>query len=691
MAEERLVETINNAAITGPIPSNTAWANFGVPQIDLNADITVDCDSTYNKLAEEVLGAFGIEYDDQSGASTGGALANLDIKRMDAMTVLNLSLIERAAKSGKSFVEPIVNPEGEVEFREIGGYDANIDDVYYEIRTGSYVESPKAVMVTGGKPLVTINDLTWIPIWGESPIRVYHMQDVFENCRKEDFIRYATIVFNDPQLDSTYEDGIDNLYEIDSDNPWERIVGYARFINGGEEVTKDTDINYTKYSSIPIRIGTEEPGENGPDMGTLVDLPTFDPHVFEESCWANQGIVVPAEYGVKVNIPPEFRYTNIRDVVKDKFLKISTVYVIGRKMNMVRYSPAGASAQLVKPTTTNTKLWVSINDARGITTIKLDPARHYSISYEEEDGFKTPYIIFAKDVKTDDPFSYGKNQTYYLDPNCLYARQNKYTDETATYQGTIFPYGKKEGILVSEIWVTAELETPSITVYDPDGTGEKALTIAANLEYYVAPIVMNDEPAPIAYAGPSTGGRADLVNLLPTSDTDPTTTQDFDDTELEQYMDEMQGSGMSITWSFLDDESVINMTDLLYEHFQSDVIETVYTCGPDCNPTLGGYGEGGGIVNSVRYNYSDSGSYTVSVTEGARLVGNLTPIDGGPSMKMSEDHSATGTIVQVAGDNLHFKVRIDGYGERWAINMAAKILRKGDVVNCTVHNNPIES
>ena len=133
------------------------------------------------------------------------------------------------------------------------------------------------------------------------------------------------------------------------------------------------------------------------------------------------------------------------------------------------------------------------------------------------------------------------------------------------------------------------------------------------------------------------------------------------------------------------------MANLLYEHFQSDVIETVYTCGPDCNPILGGYGEGDGIINSIRYNYSDSGSYTVSVTEGPRLIGNLTPIDGGPTMKMSDNYSATGTIVQVAGDNLHFKVRIDGYGERWAINMAHQVLRKGDIVNCTVHNNPIES
>jgi hypothetical protein len=686
-------ETLNNDIIIGAnqIQSNTVWENFGVAQIDLNADIDVDCDETANKLAEEILTTYGIEYDDRSNASTGGALDNLDIKRQDAMTTLNLSLIERAAKSGRSFIEPVVSPEGTVEFREVGSYDGNIDDVYYEIRTGSFVESPKAVMVYGAKPLPTINDLQWIPIWGESPVKIYHMQDVFDNCRREDFIRFATIVFNDPQLSSTYRDGIDNLYEIDQNNPWERIVGYAKYIYGGSDFSKDTDIKYTNNASIPIKIGTENPGTNGPDMGTLIDLPRYDPDVFDPSCWAGQGTITPAEDGVRVNIPSEFRYTNIRGVPKDKFLSVSNVYLIGRKMNMAKYGPINSSAQLEEPTINNSKLWVSINDERGITTIRLEHGRHYSVSYEEEDGFKIPYIIFAKDVKKDDPFAYGKTQKYYLDPNCTYAEQNRFTDETVSYEGTIFPYGKREGVLVSEIWVTVELETPSITVYDPDGTNEKALNIAKNLEYYLAPIVIDEPPEPIAYAGPSTGGRAALVSQLPTSDTDPTTTEDFDDTELEQYLDEMQGAGMTITWSFLDENSVVDMADLLYEHFQSDVIETVYTCGPDCNPILGGYGEGGGIVNSVRYNYSDSGSYTVSVTEGPRLIGNLTPVDGGPTMKMSESHSATGTVLQVAGDNLHFKVRIDGYGERWAINMAHTILRKGDVVNCTVHNNPIEA
>jgi hypothetical protein len=281
----------------------------------------------------------------------------------------------------------------------------------------------------------------------------------------------------------------------------------------------------------------------------------------------------------------------------------------------------------------------------------------------------------------------------YANPLSNYARESvpPLTRDTLVNDEAVYPHELFQGIMVYQIWVAVDLEISSISIFDPDGTGEKALNIARDLQFYLSPIVITEEPAPIAYAGPSTGGGAVLVDQSPPTDTDPTTAQDFEDREIEQYFDEMQGSGMSITYSFLDEDSVESMTNMLYSHFQSDVVETVYTCGPDCNPILGGYGERGGVVNSIRYNYSDSGSYTVSVTEGPKLVGNLTPVDGGPSMKMAENFSAGGIIIDQLGDNINFKIRIDGYGERWAINMAPSFLRIGDMVSCTVHNNPVEA
>jgi len=522
---------------------------------------------------------------------------------------------------------------------------------------------------------------------------------MFNNCRKQDFIRHASIVFNDPQLTSAYEDGIDNLYEITADNPWDRIVGYVKYINPGPLATKDTVISYTNSSSIPIQIGTEDAGLDGPNMGTLVGKPTFDADIYNPDCWTDAtGTEVSFRDGVRIDIPEEFRGETIRGVYRDKFIKVSAVYLIGKRIQYMGLSPAVDSDANNTPTVENSKLIVAIEDS-DTTTIKLEAGKHYAVAYDDTDGTtdKVPYVVFTKDILPGDPFLYGKDQIFYVDPTCKYAEQNNITSiNTPIEGGTIFPHTKLKGILVNEMWVTVDLETPSIVVYDPGNPGDanagaRALDIATNLEYYIAPIIIVEPPAPIAYSGPSTGGSAQLVNQQPSTDNDPTTVQNFEDREIDQYMDEMSGGGMAITWSFLDEDSAVGMADMLYSHFQSDVVETIYTCGPDCNPILGGFGEHDGVINAIRYNYTDSGSYTVSVTEGPKLIGNLTPVDGGPSMKMSENFSAGGVVIDTAGDNIHFKLRIDGYGERWAISMTHNILRKGDVVQCTVHNNPMEA
>ena len=184
--------TKNNITINGPIPSNTVWPQFGIPTFSLSEDIKTDCDSSDN-LAEAVLDEYGIDWDNRSGASYG-ELDTLDIKRMDAMTVLNLSLIEMAAKSGLHFIEPIVSPDGVVEFIEIGKSSGQITDVYYEIVTGSYVDTTKSVMVTGRRPLPDMKEMSWYPIWGENPTQIYTAQDMFNNCRKQDIFCCPTLV-----------------------------------------------------------------------------------------------------------------------------------------------------------------------------------------------------------------------------------------------------------------------------------------------------------------------------------------------------------------------------------------------------------------------------------------------------------------------------------------------------------------
>ena len=245
------------------------------------------------------------------------------------------------------------------------------------------------------------------------------------------------------------------------------------------------------------------------------------------------------------------------------------------------------------------------------------------------------------------------------------------------------PTSIDSGILVDEIWVVVDLEMWAIKVHDPAG---KAKEIAETLIFLISPIVEVNEPAPIAFNG-------SLLNLIDSiQDHDPTTAQNFSDTEFEEALDEMSGGGLSLNLSFLDSGGVTQLSKVLYDYMNNkDGQETTYICGPNCKPKLGGSGPNGGIINSITYAYSDSNSYTISVNEGQRISTNFAQISGGATKKADEEVSATGVIIQDMGNHIHYKVRIDGFGERVAMNSCPEVLRVGDKVSCTVHNVPVES
>jgi hypothetical protein len=120
-------------------------------------------------------------------------------------------------------------------------------------------------------------------------------------------------------------------------------------------------------------------------------------------------------------------------------------------------------------------------------------------------------------------------------------------------------------------------------------------------------------------------------------------------------------------------------------------VVTTYVCGPNTEVDLGELGPGGGVINSITYSYNDSSSYTISINEGSRMV---QPLSGGgpsgPSFKATESVNARGTVIQALGNGVHFKVRLDGIGEKTAICTCHDVIREGDVVSCSIYNNPVE-
>lgn len=657
------------------------WPSFG------DGNLTeVYCGGPTGSLAVDVLSKFNIP--SSINSNIGGNLENLDIKAMDTMAVINLSLLETLTDGGfsSSFYEPIVNEYGEVEFVEIGQGSSNLSPIYHEIQSSSYVEDCSGVLIRGGTTLPSWKELNWKQIWDNGVSKkIYDTTDFRTSCLSENYSTHAVITFDNPHLTTSYEDGIDNLFDIT--NPYDKLLGYVSFIHS-ENKTLNTRIEYRNTTVIPVLVGNS----GNPDMGTLVDKPTFDEAgtLFNDStCWSNfTSGDTPADRGIEIELDETLRFTDKWGTKIDKFVKVEEVMIKGYEL---AYVVAGAiddgTASTSPPSNDNTVAVISVNStSEGI--FKLEEGKHYVISYEDNGGFKSPYIVFAKDARVNEPKNYGKDTNYiissYGDLGTLRA------GETGT--ATIYPVAENKGYIVTEIIAMIQINSPSIEIYDPESSVEhsRAIEIANELEYWIAPIMVYEPDPPVAY----NGTLLDQTQIA--RDNDPTTAQDFTNTPYELAMDDIRsGSGVELTLPFLneeDEDKIANLSGNLYDILNSgNGIETNYVCGPDAEPKLGEQGPSGGVINNITYSYTDSGSYTISVNEGSKLI---KPFSGGgptgPSPKMASSPGAKGTVIDSIGNGMFFKVRLDGIGERIAINMADTFIRVGDIVTCTVHNNPVE-
>lgn len=641
---------------------NTFWESFG----DSSAYTEVD-DGHTGSLAAQVVQAYGL---DCKTDSIGGSLSSLDIKHMDALQLIKISLLQDSINNSSGPYEAYVDySSGSVEFREVGRNSAGVTDIYFEVQTSRYTERCSGVMITGRKPLVQRPQRSWQSVFGELK-QIYDVTHMTSNCQKEGFSSTVIIVYADPNLTTAYNDGIDNLYEIT--DPYESVAGYARMLNT-PGIKDNTTITHSRQSSVPILV---------PDAIDLLTRRPVIPAGEEElgsECWAQYSAA--AEGGVEIPLNEDFRYTTVYEgTIQDNFIGISKVFVVGLEMTYCGSKPKNYEAMKKALNgddgESDHEIWVSIDDTKE-KTILLREGEDYVINYE--DGFN-PKIQFANNSRVYDKAKYGKETKYNVDPSCNYAGGRTLLNQT----GTILPAGDS-GILVTEVWVMADLSIPSIIIHDPNGNARQ---IAEDLEYELMPIIIYEEPQPIGFNGTLINQRDAIA------DKDPTTRQNFNNTQLEQVMGQLDGGGgLTLSLSFLNESEVVQLSDVLYKYMNSGTgIETVYTCGPNCNPLLGGYHSSGGVINRIVHSYTDSGSYTVSVYESSRLIEdtNLVGISGGPYLKRSESPSVRGTIIDDLGNHIHYRVRIDGFGEQIAINCQAEVLRVGDKITCTIHNNPVE-
>jgi len=221
------------------------------------------------------------------------------------------------------------------------------------------------------------------------------------------------------------------------------------------------------------------------------------------------------------------------------------------------------------------------------------------------------------------------------------------------------------------------------------------------------PVVIIDEPSPIAYASTSALSSDDGSRTLAAEgiidqadgivDADPTTTQDIEDSELSILQDNTTGATVDMTMPFAYGVDATGQagTECLeiarnFLALQSQVTEsTSIILGPDSTPQLGDVLPDGSIINEINWSYSDSSQYLITVTAGPLYLTSGSFNDARYQLQ-TEDVTREGTVIQDAGDGTTYIVRVEGFGEITALLMVMEDLAVGDKVQVRLYNNPVE-
>lgn len=274
------------------------------------------------------------------------------------------------------------------------------------------------------------------------------------------------------------------------------------------------------------------------------------------------------------------------------------------------------------------------------------------------------------------------------------------TDETvigegnfSAWQPNLIGIPSSLGYTAFDMWIGWELDRPSVIVTDADGD---ALSFAERLRVRYAPIVETDLPAPEAYKHVDSGSKI-LDQARTLLDTDPTTCQNFEDTDREIMEELAQGNVVRTSLPFCESgETCLKVAETIFDYMNyEDVTTYTLTCGPDSNPKLGATVEGFSSnlrIDSINYNFQDGSSYTIEVTL-APVFASIGSWSINSTVRQTEEVSRPAIITWSAGDGTNYRVDVKGLGSFYAVNGvqgANRIYYQGDTVTVTLYNVPKE-
>jgi hypothetical protein len=683
----------------------------------------IDPDPT-KPLSQLVLETFNIPF---SLPVLGGELPGQDIRNQDAATTLKLSLATELLDSpagSAGFAEVELDEDGIARFYVVGATLATNLDVRYCVPTSQVTTPADLVIVRGYDPPPERRLRSSFDGLKNAEVMEYK-ECAANSCDEKAVGKFATVSYDDPLLDQIYLDDVLNSYELEA---FESLVGYLVDLDLPDGADRDSP-NYNPGMKITFGDTTKEyittgvnifntylsegitglgtPGLFGTPATTLTfgssgfggggTIPVTITEVDEKTGECTESNTSIA--GGKIAIPASrFERLNKFGNLESDFTGVSDVVFAGRKI--IRIDQLGniflrlyVRDQKEFMTLQHGKNWVWDVDENGNVTIEL-----FSILEDE---------FTAKICRI-----YGSGGTYGLfgltAPGINISRIGADGIEetgSATFDGAICNLGGRLGYLAvnNTLCIVVERKRPSIDIFDPNG---QAVTIARGFIgpgslYGVryTPVVIVDEPAPIAYASTRTLSSIDGTRTLPTEkiidqtdgivDADPTTTQDIEDSEISILQDNTSGSTIDMTLPFCTDQQCLQIAKN-FLGLQNEVITTQSVIlGPTSEPQLGQVMPDGAIINEINYSYSDSSQYLITITTGPKYQTAGSFNDSKYQLR-TDDVTREGVVMQDAGNGAEYVVRVEGFGEITALSMVIEEIAVGDKVNVRIYNNPVE-
>jgi hypothetical protein len=584
-----------------------------------------------------------------------GRLCGIDINNMPAMDAINLSLAENMI-DGK-FIEVYADTDGFAFFQEIYPNAPTVElDIRTCVPTSSIDNKVDLVIVRGydTPPVRSFKSFEELQ-WQEIESLAFYVPTY---CQGKLFATEAWRSYKDPVLETAYNDGVDNLYELQE---FESLAGYVIDFDGSTDVNVKYNFSNTTTKNVEIALGG----------------------------WNFSSTFVCSQQG-GTNIPFMTQSHNVGSFeATDKFgdtwpllLSVQGVYLYGRRMIAIEdYSGWGVNG--------SGPVRVYVEEKPKLINLSTQNW-HWELENNSSATIHLYYPTSSDDVVRQVIYETNGPKQIIPQPKFGERLDESHSITTVSTGGSIIlNLNGALGFVVEKCIAAVEIDRPSCTVQDPNGN---AIDYLRSLSVRYQPIVITDEPPPVAY---TFGGSARLVDhTLDLYDSDPSTQQtppSLLEGSLAWLQTQTNGRTVDISLPFASASQCQSLASTIYNMQNEQITSYSLVCGPSSEPQLGARVDGfEGRINKITESFQDGSSYNISVQIGQTFTGSKS-WNSSIWQRKTSDVSREGIITWTAGNGIDYRVKVKGIGVYPAINKTLQVYSVGEKVKVTIHNLPQET